>query len=396
MRRLCASPVSQVFLTGATGFLGGELAVVLSRTHSFEKIVCLVRARSDEEANDRLERVFALHHDSYDRNHVLAIAGDLTNESLTAQLATHPALQHIGVIVHAAANTSFLPQKYCAVSETNVEGTLRIVRWASRLSSLRTFCYVGTASIIGAGADVVGRTICEDESPNLCAEHVVGYTRSKMLAEMSVRATIPHQKLLVVRPSIVLGDTRCIVPRSFDIAWIIIAVQQLRLFFSNPDAACDIIPVDYAAAAIVALLQARRRYVTYHISAGICATTCRQIGAAANSVAACDKPPLLFCPRGDLDLVKKWLRSDEGLDSGLSKYAEQLQYIRHGIGTKKARLLLSGLEAYWRFIDLDQRFDNSRLLADTEIGLPEPAHEYLKRTLSFLSDIDPVTAALSP
>jgi len=33
----------KVFLTGATGFLGGELAVALSKTDRAEKIACLVR-----------------------------------------------------------------------------------------------------------------------------------------------------------------------------------------------------------------------------------------------------------------------------------------------------------------------------------------------------------------
>lgn len=386
--------MSKVFLTGATGFLGGELAVALSKVESIERIVCLIRAATGAEANDRLDTVFALHEDAHDREKVVAITGDLTDETLAARLTRHPALADINAVIHAAAATSFLPQKYCTVSETNVEGTLRILHWASALSSLRTFFYIGTATIVGAGEDVVGRTVYEDEAPNLSAEHLVGYTRSKMYAEMAVRAIIPHQKLTVVRPSILLGDTRCVVPRSFDIAWIITAIEHLRLFFSNPDAACDIIPVDYAANAIVELLKARRRHVTYHISAGMSATTCRQIGQAINYPDA-DKPPLLFCPREDLELIKKWLRYEKP-DPALATYSEQLEYISHGIGKRKARLLLSGLESYWRFIDLDQRFDNSRLLADTEIGLPEPAHEYLRRTSAFFKDIDPITAAINP
>ena len=44
----------KVFLTGATGFLGGELAVALSKLDSVEKITCLVRAKDDCEAVDRL------------------------------------------------------------------------------------------------------------------------------------------------------------------------------------------------------------------------------------------------------------------------------------------------------------------------------------------------------
>jgi len=47
-------------------------------------------------------------------------------------------------------------------------------------------------------------------------------------------------------------------------------------------------------------------------------------------------------------------------------------------------------------MDLDQRFDNERLLSDTDIEVPEPAREYLKRTLHFLLGVDPLAAAVNP
>src|SRR5437867_12628163 len=117
----------------------------------------------------------------------------------------------------------------------------------------------------------------EDEAPNPCAKHLVGYTRSKMLAEMAVTTAIPGDKLLVVRPSILLGDTRCVVPRSFCVSWIIIALAHLGMLFGNPDAAWDVIPVDYAANAIVKLLMSYRTHTTYHVSAGSPATATRQV-----------------------------------------------------------------------------------------------------------------------
>src|SRR6267378_1137668 len=145
-----------VFLTGATGFLGGELAVALSKTECADKVVCLI---------------------------------------------------------HAGANTSFLKQKYPVLEETNVRGTHRIANWASQLSSLVAFAHIGTATIAGAGENVMGRTLLEDE-PDFSARHLVGYTQSKLLAEVTALATIPRNKLTVIRPSILLGDTRRVVPPS--------------------------------------------------------------------------------------------------------------------------------------------------------------------------------------
>jgi thioester reductase-like protein len=385
----------KVFLTGATGFLGGELAVALSKIDSVEKIVCLVRAKDDCEAVDRLERVFALHEDLYDPRKVIAVRGSLTDEKLSVELARHPALADINLVIHSGANTSFLSQKYAAVAETNINGTQRIARWASGLKALETFAYIGTATIAGAGPECIGRTIFEDETPNLSAKHLVGYTQSKMLAEMEVRKALPEEKLAVIRPSILVGDSRCVVPRSFDIAWILVALRHLRMFFGNPDAACDIIPVDYAAQAIIKLLTGSRSHTTYHVSAGAGSTTCRTIidaiGYDGQGI-----PDLVYCPREHLDLLKKWLRTGKSPDPALARYSRHLEYIQYGIGRKKARMLLSGLDAYWQFIDLGQSFDNSRLLADTRIGLPEPAHNYLGRTVMYLGDLDPLEAAVNP
>src|SRR6185295_19609939 len=100
-----------------------------------EKITCLVRAQDYNEAVERLERVFALHEDLYDPRKVIAIHGSLTDERLSMELARHPRLSDINLVIHSGANTSFLRQKYAAVAETNINGTQRIARWASGLKS---------------------------------------------------------------------------------------------------------------------------------------------------------------------------------------------------------------------------------------------------------------------
>ena len=189
-----------VFLTGATGFLGGELAVALSKTESADKVVCLIRAGCDAEARERLARVFSLHGDTYNPDRILAIAGDLADNQLERKLARHPALEDINLVIHAGANTSFLKQKYPMLEETNVRGTHRIANWASQLSSLEAFAHIGTATIAGAGENVMGRTLLEDE-PDFSARHLVGYTRSKLLAEVTALATMSAPDLPQQRPA---------------------------------------------------------------------------------------------------------------------------------------------------------------------------------------------------
>jgi hypothetical protein len=104
----------------------------------------------------------------------------------------------------------------------------------------------------------------------------------------------------------------------------------------------------------------------------------------------------VYLNREHLELIKRWLRVDSNPDPALAPYSSQLEYVRDEIGKRKVRLLLSGLETYWRFIDLDQRFDNTRLLTDTRVGMSEPAHDYLKRASVYLDQIDPLAAAINP
>src|SRR5205807_2439929 len=131
-----ASPMRNVFLTGATGFLGGELAVAFSKLESIDKIFCLIRAGSTDEAVERLRRVFALHSDRYDTSKVIAIPGDLTDELLTVKLERNSCLSQTDTVVHAGANTSFLARKYPQIEQTNVYGTGRLAAWAASLSAL--------------------------------------------------------------------------------------------------------------------------------------------------------------------------------------------------------------------------------------------------------------------
>ena len=82
----------QIFLTGATGFLGMEvLARLLERG---DNVVALVRAESDERAEDRLYGVLGtLYRDpSQYHDRVRAVAGDVTQAGLGIEPARRTAL----------------------------------------------------------------------------------------------------------------------------------------------------------------------------------------------------------------------------------------------------------------------------------------------------------------
>src|SRR5262249_4143442 len=131
----------RVFLTGASGLLGGELcAALLARGASVQ---ALIRPKRGVSPGERLGRLGA-------GDRLTAVPGDLLDEDLEERLGAASALRDTRVIVHAAANTSFLPASDGSVWATNVDGLERVLRFAARLPRLERFVYVGTAMICGA------------------------------------------------------------------------------------------------------------------------------------------------------------------------------------------------------------------------------------------------------
>jgi thioester reductase-like protein len=132
-----------IFITGATGFLGGELLVDLSKRAEVSKIYCLVRAGSKEKGIERLKKVFNFHNDHFDPKKIIPVLGDLAQEDLTESLTENTLLKDVNYIVHSAANTSFSPIYDKMVEDINIKGLEKIIKWSVTLPQLETFVYIG-------------------------------------------------------------------------------------------------------------------------------------------------------------------------------------------------------------------------------------------------------------
>lgn len=381
-----------IFITGATGFLGGELLVSLSKNDRIQRIYCLIRAADDADATRRLESVFAVHNDPLDRTKVVAIAGDLAADRPIEPLRY---MTDVDIVIHTAADTSFAPHRTGNIHRVNVAGAAHVARWAAALPDLKTFVYVGTSWI--CGCDRPGRVIREDESPDPAYNQIVDYTRSKSAGEIHIRNIIPADKLLVVRPSTIMGDSRPCIPRSFVISWVIAAFNTLRLITLNPKASCDIIPIDYAAQSIQALLfRDDRQFGTYHISAGTSATNLDLL-LHAIGIDDTDRPSFRFVDYGMMAPLRLFAAGHRTNLSGLAEVSEYLNYWNRILphpGTLEN--LLWAVDFYCRFANLDFVFDNTRLLQDTAMGLPEPAHVYMGRNRHHLKQIHIIDGSLDP
>ncbi len=384
-----------VFLTGATGFLGGELLVSLNENEDINKIYCLVRAKSEEDGVSRLQKVFNLHGNIFDRNKIIPIIGDLLDEHLSKSLIANPIIKDVDTIIHSAANTSFSRIYDDLVERININGLKEVLTWSQQLKQLKTFVYVGTATICGKG--MTNTVVKEGDSPNLNSKHFVKYTYSKMMGEIAVREYLPDDKVLIVRPSIIMGDTRPWVPRSYVIMWAVETINLLRLIPVSPIAPLDMIPVDYASKAIIELLFVKRNHNVYHISSGVHSATSALKMADVIKDYYPDKPEFKFVKKGLINQMKNWARDRLQPDSELMHYSKYLDYWSELLGEKsKLRIIFAGLEPYLEFMELGQIFDNSRLLHDTTIGYPQAGHDYLNTCMPYLDKIDIFEGALDP
>lgn len=382
-----------IFLTGATGLVGGEFLVTLSKRSEVDKIYCLIRASNMDEANERLRQVFILHNDQYDPARIIPFIGDLFDDKLTASLAA--ALQNINVIIHSAANTSFARVKDDLVEKANIGGLTKILLWAKKLAALKTFLYIGTATI--CGKDVKDRIVLEDESPNTDATHLVKYTFTKMRGELLLKEHLNPEQILVARPSIIMGDSRPIMPRSPVILWAMATMNNLRLIPVNELSRLDIIPVNYAADAIVKLLFANRKHNVYHISAGDAGSTTALKLSKTLEAYFDELPPFNFVNKGLLNQVKHWTRDRLSPESELYNHKEYLELWQETFQDKsKLRLLFSGLDPYLDFMELGHVFDNTRLLEDTGMDNSVPADIYMADSMNFVDKIDILEGAIDP
>lgn len=380
-----------------TGFLGGELLVDLSKKKEIEKIYCLVRSSNEESALVRIKKVFSLHDDYFDADKIIPVLGDLGDEHLSEKLKANELLRNVDTIIHSAANTSFSKIYDQLVEKINIDGLKQILLWAQSLKNLDLFTYVGTATICGS---TVKNHVTEDMSPELSAKHLVRYSYTKMIGELLLKDYLPENKILVVRPSIIMGDTREWVPRSYVIMWALATLNELRLIPAHSDSKIDIVPIDYVSKAIIELvLNKNRKYNVYHISSGENSHTTPHLATTAIHDFFNEKPEFQFVDKKLLAEMKKWSKDANLLGEGskLLSYNDYMDYWINNFGDNtKLRILLYALEPYISFIELSQIFDNSRLLEDTTVGQSIPAHEYLKTSGKYLNQINIFEGAIDP
>ncbi|MGH9727907.1 MAG: SDR family oxidoreductase [Candidatus Acidiferrales bacterium] len=356
-----------IFVTGATGYIGAHVVANLLEK-SGEPLNLLVRAKSEQEACERLWRALQLHMDfprfySCLGSGIQIFRGDLTGAKFGLAHDEYHRLAHTtNSVIHCAASLNRKSEKSCL--NVNLRGTLQVIELAMRARDhhgLRRFSHVSTVAVAGQRQNEI---VQEDSAIDWERSDYDPYARTKKFSEYMVHELLPDVSRLIFRPSIVLGDSRRPETNQFEMVKAFVFLAGLPALPFRPEDRVDIVPVDYVADAISTLHQKEKPgHEIYHLSSGVDSETYLQLTRALAE--ARDKSAPVFLP--------SWERTTSGMVNFFAG--------RFGKVGKGATLL----KVFLPYLTWNTVFDNSRVVA--EMGRkPAPFSQYCFLLLKFSRD----------
>jgi thioester reductase-like protein len=358
-----------IFLTGATGYIGSYVAAGLLERHS-DRLALLVRANNPAEAEARLWKSMQLHM-GFERFLELVrtrcdlYLGDLTLPNLGLDADARDRLvRGMDSVLHVAASLNRKSSKACF--NVNLRGTLAVLKLARDAQShhgLRRFTDISTVAVARERQDEV---VTEDATIDWDRSDYDPYARTKKFCEHMLHELLPDVHGVVLRPSIVLGDSRFPETTQFDMVRAFVMLAQLPVLPFKPDWRLDIVPADYVSKAIVHVHQAERpRYSSYNLSSGTASLTYRQIVQAIEDQGYPVRHR--FVP---------WLTG------AFSRTVDAAAATPRGWGLS---LPASLLKVFLPYLTFNTVFDNSRVVE--ELGeAPRPFDQYALGLLRFAQD----------
>jgi thioester reductase-like protein len=237
--------VPLAFVTGFPGFIGRRLVEALLEDDGM-RVVALVEARMLDRA-----RVIAA---GFGEGRVELLAGDIRSRGLGIASEDWSRLARDVTRIYHLAAVYDLAVPVEVAQRVNVDGTGNVLELCLAAERLERLVYVSTAYVAGLRSGVV-------------YEHELGmgqgfknhYESTKFQAEVWVRELMPRIPTVVVRPAIVVGDSRTGETDKFDGPYYILrtisrAVRAGRVVPRFGGAApFNVVPVDFVVAAIAAV-----------------------------------------------------------------------------------------------------------------------------------------------
>jgi dihydroflavonol-4-reductase len=171
----------KAFVTGATGFVGGNLTRAL--LHDGHQVRALIRPGSD-------------------RRNIAGLPVDVAEGDLDGQGRLAEQVTGCDAVFHVAAHYSLWAKDRDSIYRANVDGTKNLLA-AARAVGIKRFIHTSSVAAIGVPAP---NTLGTEETRTTLGELVSDYKKSKYLAEQAaLQAAREGQDVVIVNPSTPVG-----------------------------------------------------------------------------------------------------------------------------------------------------------------------------------------------
>ena len=335
-----------ILLTGGNGFLG-SYAIDWLVKNTDRPVLALIRAKDAEAAVERLWDALQFHLDedgfraALDR--VIPVRGDLHAPGLGLSAPDRErVLSEADSVLHIAASLNRKSDKACF--NTNLRGTLSIVKLAMEMEARGTlvrFTDVSTAAVAGKRQ---GELVDEEHTVDWDRSDYDPYARTKKFAEHLSHELLPREKVLVLRPTTVMGDSRHARSWQTDMVRAFVSLADLPVVPVDPRSRIDIVPGDFVGTAIAELhTKPALRWSQYSLSAGTGSATGGSIAEAMRAAGH------------KVRFERRMERPFEWAVRGMNR-----------LPRGPAQQLGAVMKVFWPYIVYDTVFDNTRVT--TELG----------------------------
>src|SRR3954470_16725246 len=238
--------MATALVTGFPGFIGKRLVAKLAAGDPKLKIVALVEERMLEGAREAAAEI--------SEKQVEVVAADISKPFLGLSQSDHDALAQRAELVFHLAAIYDLAVPIEVAQKVNVDGTGNVLDLCAAAKKLERLVYISTAYVSGMRTGIVYEH-----------ELVMGqafknhYESTKFQAEVWVRQLMDRIPTTILRPAIVVGDSKTGETEKFDGPYYILrAISRAERLhrpvaqFGRSNAPFNVVPVDYVVAALVA------------------------------------------------------------------------------------------------------------------------------------------------
>jgi long-chain acyl-CoA synthetase len=339
-----------VFLTGATGFLGTQIANKLIKKDDII-LILLIRGKDLTSAYRHLSRAWWEFPDLLSEveklkkaesdNKIQILNGDISKEKLGLLDNEYDKLVlKITHIIHAAADLR-LNASLEDLRKINVHGTLNILNLAEKANKdhgIERFSYISTAYVAGMQKGPIEEDSLTDEYGFRS-----NYERSKYEGEVTVKNS--NLPITIFRPGMIVGDSNSGYIKTFNTIYVLLRLYlkgQLKVLPVSGRVKINLVPVDYVADVISKLtFDVNTKGITFHLTTPYnCLPTVKQlidfVNFWAHKYLDLKLPKPIFLPISSLipTIQKFVIPGNRGLGKTLKELAPYLNEDREFVRNK--------------------------------------------------------------